>query len=193
MNTWRFIRLMAGVIFVFSKYWLPSVSFNEQFFLPFLFMGCYLLFIEAFTFLVYWKKINSISKFFSRCRFWKFEIVSEAEIEFPHAKISVRTTFIQVLIAVSGFLLAFISTKTYVLEYPKFIIASILISIISGLLYSFIFGGGITEEITGEKHLIKISRFHESWMEICLNIQVVSLIFGISLLMFERSFPKITC
>jgi hypothetical protein len=183
MNAWRLFRLIAGIISVLSKYWLSLVSLEEQFIFPFLFMGGYLLFIEVFIFLVWWKKKKTIEEFFSRYKFWKSE--GDAEKVFPNARISVRTTLIQVLIAVSGFILAFTATKTSPLVYHKLIISSILISIIFGLVYLFIFGGGmIREEITNKTHTIVIEGFHESWMEACLNIQVVSLIFGISLLMY---------
>lgn len=183
MNAWRLLRLIASIIFVLSKYWLPLVSLNEQFFFPFLFMGGYLLFIEVFTFLVFCKKKKTIKEFFLRYKFWKSE--EDDERVFPNARISVRTTLIQVLIAVSGFILAFTATKTPSLIYHKLIIASILISIIFGLFYSSIFSGGIIkEEKTTKRHTIVIEGFHEAWMEVCLNIQVVSLIFGISLLMF---------
>lgn len=102
---------------------------------------------------------------------------------FPKARVSIRTTFIQILIAVSGFVLAFISAQTS-LTFRKQAITSILISIIFGLLYSFIFSGGIVEERGKQDQEITIQGFHEDWMEICLNIQVTALIFGLALLIY---------
>ena len=92
-----------------------------------------------------------------RYKFWKSE--EDDERVFPNARISVRTTLIQVLIAVSGFILAFTATKTPSLIYHKLIIASILISIIFGLFYSSIFSGGIIkEEKTNNQHTMGFTK-----------------------------------
>ena len=102
-------------------------------------------------------------------------------IEYPATKINIRTTFTQILIAISGFALAFIANQSS-LSNKKQIIISILISIILGLLYCFVMSGGVIRESTEEDRVIEIGNFHENLMEIILNLQVVMLIFGLSLL-----------
>jgi hypothetical protein len=96
----------------------------------------------------------------------------------PGARIQIRSTSTQVLIAVAGFVLTFGASGSGGL--PADVVYSATLSVILGLLYNFVFGGGIDEERhNGEPHTVKVSSLHEEIIEILLNLQVLALVFAL--------------
>jgi hypothetical protein len=98
---------------------------------------------------------------------------------FPNMKVDTRNNFGRSLIIVAGFVLAFIAKEKFI--YLDKILLLAIGSIISGVLYSFILSGGMgIADSKGDS--VIIYNYHESFMEICLNLQVVLLIISLSLL-----------
>jgi AMP-activated protein kinase-like protein len=264
MGAWRIIRVLVGLLFIFSKTWLPILGWDVRIYLALRIAGVYIIFIELFVFL-WFLKIEEKGKYFERFKFWdsdwkifitRFDIyapsansvylsgtfnswgresleqdacqsgwwniekklkldryeyrfivdgnwqniddcesfspnpfgekncvkIVDGSRSFPSLKISIRTTFIQILIAISGFILAFLAASMSAVTFKEHVIVSILVSIISGLLYSFILSGGVIKETSNKNNEIRIQEFNENWMEICINVQVVALIYGLGLL-----------
>ena len=99
----------------------------------------------------------------------------------PKVRVDIRTNFVRSLIIVAGFVLAFISKND--LLYFSNIITLTVISIASGLIYSFVFSGSFKSSNKSGDNLI-VSNIHENTMEICLNVQVVLLIIALTLLKY---------
>lgn len=100
-------------------------------------------------------------------------------ITLPKVKVDIRNNFIRSLIIVVGFVMAF--TAKDQLQHKSGILLFSIGSIISGLLYYFILSGGI-DVIEEREGITTIKKIHEDFLEVLLNIQVVLLIIGLSLL-----------
>lgn len=99
--------------------------------------------------------------------------------ELPGARVQIRNTSTQILIAVAGFILAFASSSRGSL--PLDVVLPATLSAGFGLLYNFVFGGSVAEERhNGEPHVVKVWTLHEEVMEILLNLQVLSLLFALT-------------
>ncbi len=176
---WTLFKLAFGIIalaepdLIVAVFRLPS-----QFGIPLRLAAGYLVFNEVFALFIVYYRTRRFRRFLEGYNFFlRPSPLSDARL-LPKIRVQNWFTQVQVLIGIAGVMVAFVGRQdTTSLTQPS--LSFLLASILLGMLYMFILGGGIGEDKTDDdRAIVTLSTPHEFVMEIVLNLQVIFLVLG---------------
>ena len=177
---WSLLRSLVGIVALIDpNIFIRASALSPAFVTPLRLAALYLLFGDVFALLVTLNKGCTTRSFFHGYAFWSRALQPFGpELEFPKIVVQNRITLAQVLVGIAGFMVAFTGQRV-ASGVTRASLTSLVASILLGVLYIFILEGSITEDkIDNTRAVVKCSAFHEVFLEMILNAEVVFLVLG---------------